>query len=83
MERMINLLEKEIEPIESDGQFPLKKTFMMDMFTELVIELPLLSKYLKHLFEEIISYLVGQSKTKAVPFSHLRQELFSPKSETN
>ena len=40
MGRVIDLLEKAMKSIENNGQLILDETFMMNIFNELVIELP-------------------------------------------
>ena len=52
MGRVIDLLEKAMESIENNGQLILDETFMMNIFNELVIELPPLSNYLTYLYNK-------------------------------
>ena len=79
----MGLLESGMESIEKEGRLILNETFMMNMFKGLVNELPPLSNYLKYLYVEKLSYLIGKPIPKAVPLAHRREELFLPKLETN
>ena len=49
----------------------------------MVNDLPPLSKYLRYLYKEKVSQLIGQPTLEAVPLAHLQREFFSPTLETN
>ena len=83
MGQMIDLLEKALEEIEKDGTLIVNESFMMVIFNELIEKLPPFKEYIRHMYKSKKTSLVDEASTKVLPLSLLREEVFSPKTETN
>ena len=56
---------------------------MRGIFQELYVKLPPFAEYLKHMYNNKVTTIVGDRKSKVLHLDKLRAELFSPTSETN
>ena len=80
---MVDILEQSLMTLENNGEYILDEVFMMGILQELYIKLPPFAEYLKHMYNDKVTTLVGDRKSKIVHLDKLRSELFSPTSETN
>ena len=68
---------------EEEGGLILKEGFMMLIFQGIMYELPPFEKYWTHMFQNKYMPVVGECQCEVLPFSRLRNELFSPEEDTN
>ena len=83
MGRAIDILHSACSDIVANTRLIHDKSFMMNIFDELVSELPEFKEYMTREFETKTSNFVVKSQTKAVPNKMLLEELFTPSDHDN
>ena len=80
---MVDDLEMALADIEEEGGLIMKEEIMMLIFQWIMDELPPFEKYWTHIFQKKSMLVIGECKSKVLPFNILCNEIFSPEEDTN
>ena len=83
MGRVIDMLETKMMEIQQNSSLFTNEDFMMNLFSELVFELPSLQEYLEHMFHKKRQHRVLNNLGKELPHNLLRKEVFHPDEPSN
>ncbi len=83
MGKVLDLLEKALEAIASNRVLITNESFVMNIFKDLMDDLPSFSEYWEHMFDKKRMSLIDKKAGSEVPFAKLREELFAPTDDTN
>ena len=81
--RVIDKLESTFEQIVNKTKSILDEDFMMGIFDTFKNEIPKLNDFLDYKYNKYSAKVVGDSKECVLPYAMLRNELFSPRLDTN